>query len=354
MGYGSPEMLHLYKMLDMNGFDVMLSDQEDDTRKYYNMPNYKRFFRKNLKNLEKNIASAHYQEIKDFSLSFQPDIIISSFAPFLLDEKFPLNKKDAIKVLYAAELFHWQNEQNFNKIQYLIAPNEQRLEILSKQYPEAKKYLIYNANLKNEGVSYKVEFGSDIIKAKNNLLHILYQGQISNISGVGILLDALQNTSSCFLHLCGDIRDSELKEIIDGLERDGKLKFYGFLAKDKIKTIRDKCDVGYIGWREDLTEDLAIRYCCPTKLYDYISAELPVVFIKNDTLDRWNNMFGFGISSGTYNDPKRLANIFDGIFRNKDCLMAIKHRLRSLYLSQLNYEWQSHDFVEDLIKLDRV
>lgn len=339
MGYGSPEMLNLYKVLEKSGYDVVISDQEDARRDYYELPGLNRLFRRNMKALDESERDKHYNEIVAFGKKFQPDITISSFAPFICDPNFPLNigKKRA---LYSAELFH---EYQPGNIDYIISPNEKRLQKIKNAYNDAKAFLIYNTPLLSEAQeTTKATFN------KPEILNVFYQGQISEQSGVDVLIEALKFSNNAYLHLCGDVRDNHLKQAISDAQSSGKLTYYGFLPRWRLDELRSLCHIGFIGWREDITQDDAIKYCCPTKLYDYISALQPVVYLKNYTLDRWNKMFGFGYSTGSYDDPKRLAQLMDSLHANKDEYEKTQRRLQSLTSTYLNYEYQSSDFLKAL------
>ncbi|NBL00826.1 MAG: hypothetical protein EOM50_23085, partial [Erysipelotrichia bacterium] len=284
MGYGSPEMLNLYKILESYGFEVYISDQEDERRSYYELKGYNRFFRKNLKKLNKKDAEVHYAEMVNFSNKFMPDIVITSFPNFILDEKFMFNKAK-VKILYAAEVFPVKSGTSIDGI---IAPNEDRLKILTKELCNINTFTIYNAPLLSE-----MNYRKPVCFDNPSVLNVLYQGQISKLSGVDIMLKSLEYSDNIFLHLCGDIRDESLRELVYKLEKQKKLNYYGFLKQLELDQIRKLCHVGFIGWREDLDiNDITIKYCCPTKLYDYISYGMPVVYIKNTALDKWNNIYG--------------------------------------------------------------
>jgi len=110
--------------------------------------------------------------------------------------------------------------------------------------------------------------------------------------------------------------------------------------------------VGFIGWREDLDmNDITIKYSCPTKLYDYISFGMPVVYIKNTALDKWNNIFGFGYGTKKYDSGTELAMIFNDIKTNPESYISQQRKCVSLYHTQLNYEYQSSLLIDYLKRL---
>mgnify|MGYP003625471220 CR=1 FL=1 len=339
MGYGSPEMLNLYKVLESKGHAVYISDQEDNIRSYYQIDNINRFFRRNISKMTPCDATAHRQEMLDFIIKFDPDVLISSFLPFLKDKKFPLNK--AVKrIFYAAEMF---NETSYENIDCLISPNEDRLRLLSGE-SDITKFVIYNAPLLSE------HRDADVTKLKNpEVINILYQGQISKTSGVDILIKAVEKSNHGYLHLCGDIRDESILPLIEKLQAAKKLSYHGFLKQKDLDNIRNDCHVGFIGWREDLSEEcMSIKYCCPTKLYDYISFGMPVIFIKNHALYNWNESLKFGYPTSKYSSDTEVSKIIDSIFYNQlEFTKRSKHCL-SLYKTLLNYEFQSDSFINYL------
>jgi len=343
MGYGSPEMLNLYQVLISKGHSVFISDQEDNVRQYYPLRGINRFYRENINKMTPADAANHRSEMIAFVEDFNPDILISSFLPFLTDDKFPLNN-GSYKVFYASEVF---SNIDCKEVNCLISPNEDRLDLLSKGL-DIKKFVIYNAPLlSDKRYLEKSAFLSP------EVLNVLYQGQISKKSGVDVLLRAIEISKNTHLHLCGDIRDQTLKSLVYNLEKSGKLTYHGFIKQKDLNVIRKECHVGFIGWREDAdVNDISIKYCCPTKLYDYISFSMPVIFLKNHALNTWNKVFKFGISTTNYDDCEEVAQILNTFYSKSIVFDKYTKQCTSLYKTQLNYEFQSEEFIRFLESKD--
>tara|TARA_R110001599_G_scaffold60939_3_gene169269 strand:+ start:39352 stop:40428 length:1077 start_codon:yes stop_codon:yes gene_type:complete len=331
LGYGSPEILNLYDILTKQGFQVTVSDQEDSVRKYYNIPGIKRYFRLRIDKLSEKEKEVEYKRLLEFKKSINPFLVISTFSPFLTDSKFPLNL-GKYKILYASEII---GNEKTNHLDAIIAPNEDRLDLIARN-SSVKKFLIYNAPLLRKKLS-----NDENIK-NYNVLNVLYQGQISHESGVSTLLAALRQSDNVFLHICGDIRDSDIKDDLYELQNKGKLIYHGFLKQHELNEIREMCHIGFIGWREDLAKNMnSIRYCCPTKLYDYISYGMPVVFLHNYTLNKWNDIYRFGFGTTSTKSSKELSVIFENLYSEKKLYQQKSRRCISLYRSFFNYEFQA-------------
>lgn len=336
LGYGSPEMLNLYNVLVKSGHNVCVSDQEDNIRDFYQLPGVKRLFRRNVKKLEGRNLKAHMDEVHQYVENFKPDIVVSSFLPFIQDPKFPLNK-GKYKIFYAAEVFP---DVNLEGIDCIVSPNEDRLSYMLKGKKDIENYTVYNCPLLSDKVS-------SVIK-NPQCLNVLYQGQISRLSGVDVLLKALELTESVHLHICGDIRDEGLKSEIFRLSERGKLTYHGFLKQHELNSLREICHLGFIGWREDLADfDITYKYCCPTKLYDYIAHGMPVIYLKNYALDKWNGYYQFGKGVPEYDCHISLSELLKEFLSSKnDLLMRLSKRCVSLSRTSLNYEYQVKGLVD--------
>ena len=64
-------------------------------------------------------------------------------------------------------------------------------------------------------------------------------------------------------------------------------------------------------------------------------------------------MFGFGFSAKTYSDSEALLKLIQNIASNPENLKLKQNRLKSIFKTQLNYEWQSKPFIKFLLDIEK-
>ncbi len=102
--------------------------------------------------------------------------------------------------------------------------------------------------------------------------HIAYIGGIARIRGIMELVKALEYVDTT-LHLAGDFESKELEEYVKSLPGWKKVKYYGYLGRKDIKEILGRVKIGLVNFLPQPNHINAM----PNKLFEYMSASIPVV-----------------------------------------------------------------------------
>ncbi|MEB3341635.1 glycosyltransferase, partial [Okeania sp.] len=347
MGYGSPEYLRLYTLLKRRGHEVLLIDHEEPPggkRKYVPFPGVNRIRVKHSKTMTQEERALYYKGFYDSLSEFKGQILISGWTDFALRKVGDC----PIQVLYFNEIedeFGIKHREELEKekptcADAVISANEDRLEIAKGIHHKAKDFfIVYNAPLVSEFNELPRKLNT------TDRYNVLYQGQLNPIAGIDILLELAENYSNkIFLHIAGPASD-KYEKLLMNLHNSGKLHYHGFVTHEKLAELRSFCDVGLVTWREDLGQlPLSIKYCSPTKLYEYIASGLPVVFLPNYTLNLWNDRFSFGRGASEFSSDSLAEAIFNCCKSEEIFHSQSKHNI-NMFKSVLNYEFLSSAFV---------
>jgi glycosyltransferase involved in cell wall biosynthesis len=115
------------------------------------------------------------------------------------------------------------------------------------------------------------EFNSiDLKNIKENA--ICYVGDITRIRGIIELIKSLEYVDVT-LHLGGNFESENLKEKVKLLPGWKKVKYYGYLNREKIKEVFASVNAGIVTFLPEPNHINAM----PNKLFEYMSASLPVI-----------------------------------------------------------------------------
>ena len=101
---------------------------------------------------------------------------------------------------------------------------------------------------------------------------ICYIGGISRQRGIVEVVKALELTDTV-LHLAGNFETEDLKKEVEVLPGWKKVKYYGFVGRDKIKEILTTVKAGLVV----LHPYESYKYSLPIKLFEYMSGGVPVI-----------------------------------------------------------------------------
>jgi glycosyltransferase involved in cell wall biosynthesis len=102
--------------------------------------------------------------------------------------------------------------------------------------------------------------------------NICYVGGITRVRGIVELIKAIENLDVT-LHLAGEFESEELKKEVENLNGWKKVKYYGFVNREKIKEILSICKIGIV----TLFPVKNYLVALPVKLFEYMSVSLPVI-----------------------------------------------------------------------------
>jgi len=178
----------------------------------------------------------------------------------------------------------------------------------------------------------------DWLNRKNEICYI---GGISKIRGIVELIKALEYVNTT-LHLAGNFESKELKKEVMNLKGWKKVKYYGFVDRNKIKEILKTVKIGIV----TLHPTQNYIYSLPVKMFEYMSAGIPVV-ASNFSL--WRDLIeknNAGICVNPLN-PKEIAEAINILLNNNN--LAKNMGLNGRKLIEEKYNWAKEE--EKLISL---
>jgi glycosyltransferase involved in cell wall biosynthesis len=101
---------------------------------------------------------------------------------------------------------------------------------------------------------------------------ICYIGGITKIRGIIEIVQALKEVDTT-LHLAGPFLDEKLKEEVSSLEGWQKVRYYGFVDRQKAKDILKQVKIGIVLFHPHPNH----IYALPNKMFEYMSAGIPVI-----------------------------------------------------------------------------
>ncbi|MFK5879480.1 MAG: glycosyltransferase [Flavobacteriaceae bacterium] len=168
--------------------------------------------------------------------------------------------------------------------------------------------VIRNLPEKTELTISKFPFNSDGKKI------ILYQGAINKGRGLELMINTMQHLDNYIFVIIGtgDILH-ELKEKVNDLKIDDKIKFLGRIEPNKLSELTPLADIG-ISIEEDL--GLNYHYALPNKIFDYIHAEIPI--LVSDLPEMKNIIEKYNVGEIVENrNPKAFAKQLNNILGKK-------------------------------------
>jgi len=176
------------------------------------------------------------------------------------------------------------------------------------------------------------------VKWENRENAICYIGGISRIRGIVELIKALEYTNIT-LHLAGNFESKQLKREIMNLKGWKKVKYYGFVDRNKVKDILSKVKAGVLNFLP-LPNHIHSQ---PNKIFEYMSAGIPVVAsnfpLWQDIIEK--NEYGkCGICVDPLN-PKEIASAINYLVSNDREAKRMGKIGRRLVEEKYNWENES-------------
>lgn len=159
---------------------------------------------------------------------------------------------------------------------------------------------------------------------------VCYVGGITKIRGIFEMLDAIKLLPEINLYLAGPL---EYQNFIDDIKKSENTKFLGFLNRQELKQLFYNCICGLVLFHPEKNHINSQ----PNKLFEYMSAGLPVIA---SNFQSWKNIVesnNCGICVDPLN-PKDIAEAIKYLVDNPDIARKMGENGRKAVLEKYNWE----------------
>lgn len=171
---------------------------------------------------------------------------------------------------------------------------------------------------------------------------ILYQGSVNKGRGLELVIDSMQYLDNVVFRIIGDGDIlCDLKSHVAGLGLESKVFFTGRMPPDELVQYTLQADIGI-----SLEENLGLNYyyALPNKLFDYISANIPVVVSDFPEMGSLVKKYDIGIATNIRN-ARELALLFRSMLEDTESIRRWKLNLRRA-ASELCWEKEEKKLLE--------
>lgn len=227
----------------------------------------------------------------------------------------------------------------FPQLKFVITVNDSIAELYEKEY-NVKLAVIRNCSpLVDDVVGYtRDELGID----KSHLLLILQGTGINIDRGGEELIEAISMTAEVSLLIIGGGNNLEvLKSLVSEMELTGRVKFFPKIIWKELMRYTKSVDVGL---SLDKDTNLNYRYSLPNKLFEYISAGIPVIASDLPETGKLINENGIGVIIERVT-PENISHALSELKTNPDRLKEFRRNAIATS-SRLNWEIECLKVIE--------
>lgn len=175
--------------------------------------------------------------------------------------------------------------------------------------------------------------------------NICYVGGITRVRGIVELIKAIENLDVT-LHLAGEFENEELKKEVENFNGWKKVKYYGYVNREKVKEILKNVNAGIVTFLPELNHINSK----PNKLFEYMSASLPVI-ASNFPL--WKEIVE-GNNCGVCIDPTKpeeIAKAIEYLITHPEEAKKMGKNGKKAVLEKYNWEKESIKLIDIYNKL---
>ncbi len=345
-----PEQTKFENIFGVNTYRVNISKSRSSKRKYillYAGFFIHSFFLLNKLFIKKRYSVIHVHNMPDFLvfLSVIPKFFSSKVILDLHDPtpEMLITKYAEAKGSKLTKLLKWQEKVSIKFAHKIITTNKSFLDrFISRGCPADKINIVMNSpqeSIFNKFINKSKE------KSDENKYVVMYHGIIITRYGFEELLNAVNllkdKIPGLELRVYGTGEDLPLfLEMIQRLNLENIIKYFGHVSIEKIVEILPECNVGIIPNR--LTPFTKINF--PTRIFEYLYMNRPVVVSRtqgiNDYFDE-NSIFYFDAG-----DAENLANVIFNVYSDPTKTSEVVNKGYKIYQ---NYRWEHQS--KNLIKI---
>lgn len=145
---------------------------------------------------------------------------------------------------------------------------------------------------------------------------VIYTGNIGSAQALEPCIRAMDLVSNddAVLRLVGDGDEaSRLEALTERLGLDDRVEFVGLVDREEVPALINEADVG-LGPLKPSDE---LEYAIPTKTYEYLACQVPVVVTGRGEVRRFVEETGGGLHAEA--EPRAVADALDRLLENPDC-----------------------------------
>ena len=334
----------------VNVYRVNMSKSRSTKRKYITL--YTNFFIRSFFKLNRLFIKNRYDVIHIHNM---PDFLVFlSIIPKIFGTKVVLDLHDPTPEMLMTKfsdddesrltkLLKWQEKMSIKFAHSVVTTNKSFVDrFVQRGCPLKKINTVMNSP--QESVFTKVEYKSEI-KSEDNKLVLMYHGLIVERYGLEDLVNAIKllkdKIPKIELVIYGDGEYVPvLLKIIDELNLNDTIKYFGLISLDEIAEIIPKCDIGIIPNR--LGPFTQINF--PTRIFEYLHMKKPVVVPRTQGInDYFNEEAIFYFDAG---NAENLANVIFNIYSDRTKAAEVVNEGYKIYQK---HSWESQS--KNLIKI---
>ena len=367
MGYGSPQFLYIYDSLAEAGLAPVLFEEEEPWRPFLPLAGYRRILLRRGDRLRRWLRIAVTLALRDVRV-----VVLGADQPLPLPSVLLRRTRVARYYYEVDDDFDWATgayptaEPTLyggvaaeggavgkvrlrtrvhsvieRRVRYdaVLAPQENRLELARGLYPDADRFfLVRNAA--------PLETSSPRQREDDGRLTVVCQGQLNGYTLTAELLEVIAELGGRFRFVVAGPADEPAQSAeLTRLGAAGLVEYKGWLRRDEIVPVRREADIGLVLWRQ---VNLATRYACPNKLFEFIADGTPIVATPNDSLVDLNAQYRFGLLMRDFS-ADALKEALLALADDPGLRREIGRRNRETHLADLNWEAQSRAVVSYLV-----
>jgi len=175
--------------------------------------------------------------------------------------------------------------------------------------------------------------------------NICYVGGITRVRGIVELIKAIENLDVT-LHLAGEFENEELKKEVENFNGWKKVKYYGFVNREKIKEILSICKIGIVTLFPVKNYLVGLQ----VKLFEYMSASLPVIASNFPLWKEIVEKNNCGICVDPTN-PEEIAKAIEYLITHPAEAKKMGENGKTAVLEKYNWEKESEKLIEIYTRL---
>jgi glycosyltransferase involved in cell wall biosynthesis len=184
------------------------------------------------------------------------------------------------------------------------------------------------------------------IDLKNNKENaVCYIGGITKIRGIVELIKSLEYVDTT-LHLAGEFESEDLKKEVMQLMGWKKVKYYGYVSREKVREIFTSVNAGIVTFLPELNHINAM----PNKLFEYMSASLPVIASNFPLWKEIVEKNNCGICVDP-TKPEEIAKAIEYLITHPNEAREMGENGRKAVLEKYNWEKESEKLIEIYTRL---